>query len=63
MSATIATTGIAIFHAVIGVLERASQRTPRRLTIVKTAIRTTATPYPCVVRTVCPPDVVVSHET
>ncbi len=35
--------GIAIFHAVIGVFDFASQRTPSRFTTVKTAISTIAT--------------------
>jgi len=61
ISATIASTGIAIFHAVIGVFDFASQRTPSAFTTVKSAISTTATPYPCVVSTVSPPDVFVSH--
>ena len=62
ISATIAITGIVIFHAVIGVFERASQRTPRMLTAVKSAISATATKYPCVVRIVWWAEVVVSHE-
>jgi hypothetical protein len=63
ISATKAIDGMAIFHAVIGVFARASQRTPRTLTTVNSAMSTRATPYPCVVSTVSPPEVVVNQDS
>ncbi len=46
----IVASGTAIFHQVAALLVWASTRTPRKLTATKTAIRTTATTKPLVVK-------------
>src|SRR5215208_1841462 len=53
--------GIATFHTMIALLDFAKLATPKRFMIVNTPMSTTDMTIPTVVRTVTPPDVLVSH--